>query len=128
MGMIEHLRKRGIKDLFKTKKRNVFFRAKKENFTGIKLKVDEVDSYAKQYVYRASLCPECVVKKSCVGCGCPTEELFRTKTAVCGFLNEDKENEPRWVEMKDPEEWKDFENKFLTGLEFGLKQIDSGSK
>jgi len=113
--IINHIKKRGFKDIFNWKKLLVFFKSKKELCTGINIEPSEALAYSEQLVYRSLLCSQCVKEGICVGqngngCGCSTEGLMTTTSGVCGNKDEDGEDDPLWIQMELEENWRVIKN------------------
>lgn len=121
MGFIEHFKKRGLKDLFNSKKVEVFVEAKKEDITGINIPSEDAIAYAEQVVYRTLKCKECVRRGSCIGCGCPTEDLMRTRIAQCGMKDEEGEDAPLWQSMMPTEKWNQLKKDLNFEFEIKIK-------
>ena len=122
MGIINNIKKFGFKDIFSKQKQRQFTTAKKEEFTGIKLKADEVDSFVEQYIYRGLLCPECKEVGNCLVCECPFKDIQRTRVANCGMKDEEGNDNPRWTDMQSPEDWE--KTKELLGIRLYHKIVD----
>lgn len=122
MGFIEHFKKRGLKDVFNFKKLKVFLEAKSDNVVGITIAAADAVSYAEQVVYRTLKCPECVIRGSCIGCGCPTAELMRTPKGHCGLKDKDGNDTPKWENMMTTEEWEQLKTDL--NFEFSIKFKD----
>ena len=63
--IINHIKKRGFKDIFNWKKLLVFFKSKKELCTGINIEPSEALAYSEQLFYRSLLCSQCVKEGIC---------------------------------------------------------------
>lgn len=105
MGLIENLKKRGLKDITDPKKWNVVLEYQTLKKHGLVLEEDEILSFSEQMVYRMTQCPSCAKGPLCngvetEGCGCDMPDGMVTPSNWC--------HEKRWLPYMSPEEWEKF--------------------
>ena len=109
MGVIENVKKRGLKDILNLKKWWIYIRSWfLDKFNLLPASYDNGLAYCEMVVYRSLQCPECVKAGKCIGCGCPVPE------AILDPINECSEG--NWEAVDSFEEWEKF--KQITNLKF----------
>lgn len=107
-GVLENVRKRGLKDInFSTYKAYKQWADIEEN--GLLLPPEDIISFAEQLVYRMIMCPECVSAGKCVACSCAMPQSMCASAYKC--------KQGRFNEMMSPEEWYDF---FQKNFQFSI--------
>lgn len=111
MSLVEHVKKRGLKDIF-SKKIFSYFESKWQSIFGIYLRKANAVAYAEQVIFKRSMCPECYAAGACTNCGCGFEGLSTCKTSVCA--------EKRWGKIMKRKEWQEYKDKYIPNWDFGL--------
>jgi hypothetical protein len=119
MGIVENFKKRGFKDIFSTRVFS-YLESKIQAIFGIFIKKEDAVAYAEQVIFKRAMCPECYQNGSCIHCGCNFSELSVSKKAKC--------SEKRWGVMMNKEDWSEYKNKFLRGIDFGFVKIKTDDK
>ncbi len=112
MSLIEHFKKRGLKDVF-SKRIFGYLQSQWQKVFGIRVsnKKDAV-AYAEQVIFRKEMCPGCAENGSCVHCGCQWDELATSQRSTC--------SQGRWGIIQDANSWAEYKAKYLHNVEFGL--------
>lgn len=112
MSLIEHFKKRGLKDVF-SKRIFGYLQSQWQKVFGIRVssKKDAI-AYSEQTIFKSLMCPECAERGSCIHCGCSWDELATAQRSTC--------SQGRWGEVMNANSWAEYKSKYLHNVEFGL--------
>lgn len=97
--IIRNYKKRGLKDITNPDKQIAFLTGELIKKEGITIKVEDIQAYAEQVVYRRYFC-ECAEMSHCRHCTCEQPISFFTPKFECSQDN--------YGEMHTTEEWEKF--------------------
>lgn len=112
MSLIEHFKKRGLKDVF-SKRIFGYLQSQWQKVFGIRVssKKDAI-AYAEQVLFRGFMCESCKENGVCGHCGCSWEELATSQRSTC--------SQKKWGVIQDANSWAEYKAKYLHNVEFGL--------
>lgn len=120
MGLVENIKRRGLRDILSPKHWCFFVKAKATS------NWDDKQAKVEQILVRQSLCPQCFIAGKCIGdveylgedseerckgCACPSPELFHEEQMVCSC--------GKWAEMQKAKDWNKYKKEI--GLEIITK-------
>ena len=110
MGLIENIKKRGLKDALNPDKWSVMLEDKTLKKEGFHIPHNEMISWAEQLQYRLIVCAPCVKRGSCEHCGCDTPDAMLTPSNWCSAGH--------WDKYMAPEEWEKYKKE--NNIEFTI--------
>lgn len=98
MGLIENIKRRGLKDITDPKVIRAYISWLWIELFGYNIKSKDILSFAEQIQYRALKCKPCLDNGTCLHCGCPAQEKISNPKSACSNY--------QWEKLMSAEDWK----------------------